>query len=99
HELALKLKGLYAGSTKSADKPIQALDWNYGSGPEPDIDLVCKEINGYDLKSGKLLPGFGALLDDGSTSSGNWIYSGFYPEEGKNLAKRRDNKDTGGGNF
>ncbi|MDV2687377.1 hypothetical protein RYX56_23810, partial [Alkalihalophilus lindianensis] len=25
--------------------------------------------------------------------------SGFYPEEGKNLAKRRDNKDTGGGNF
>ncbi len=99
HELALKLKGLYAGSTKSADKPIQALDWNYGSGPEPDIDLVCKEINGYDLKTGKLLPGFGALLDDGSTSSGNWIYSGFYPEEGKNLAKRRDNKDTGGGNF
>ncbi len=99
HELALRLKAMYKGSTKSADQPIQALDWNYGSGHEPDIDLVCKEINGYDLKTGKLVAGFGALMDDGSTSSGCWIYSGFYPEEGKNLAKRRDNNDTGGGNF
>ncbi len=99
HELALKLKELYAGSTKSADKPFLALEWNFGSGAEPDIDLVCKEINGYNLKTGKLLSGFGDLLDDGSTTSGCWIYSGFYPEEGKNLAKRRDNKDTGGGNF
>ncbi len=99
HELALKLKKLYAGSTKSADKPFLALDWNYGDGEEPNIDLVCKEINGYDLKTGKLLPGFAKLLDDGTTSSGNWIYSGFYPEEGKNRAKNRDNKDTGNANF
>lgn len=99
HQLATRIKKLYAGSTKSADKPIQALDWNFGNGDEVDIDLVAKEINGYDIKTGKLLPGFGALLDDGSTSSGNWIYSGFYPEEGKNLSKRRDNKDTGHSNF
>ncbi|MFL6157340.1 MAG: hypothetical protein ACJ72D_14695, partial [Marmoricola sp.] len=46
---------------------------------QPDLDLIAKEINGYDLKTGKLVPGFAALLDDGSTSSGNWIYSGFYP--------------------
>ena len=49
--------------------------------------------------TGKLLKTFGDLKDDGTTSSGNWIYSGFYPEEGKNRSKNRDNKDTGGGNF
>lgn len=99
HELALKLKKLYANSPKPADQPFLALDWNYGTGEAPDLDLIAREINGYDLKTGKLLPGFGALLEDGSTSSGNWIYSGFYPEEGKNLSKRRDNKDTGNANF
>ncbi len=99
HELALKLKKLYANSPKSADQPFLALDWNYGTGEVPDIDAIAKEINGYDLKTGKLLPGIAALLDDGTTSSGNWIYSGFYPEEGKNLSKRRDNKDTGNANF
>ncbi|EKN69219.1 formate dehydrogenase subunit alpha [Neobacillus bataviensis LMG 21833] len=99
HELALKLKKLYANSPKSADQPFLALDWNYGTGEEPDIDLVAKEINGYDLKTGKLISGFGALLDDGSTSSGNWIYSGFYPEEGKNKSKNRDNKDLGGEHY
>jgi formate dehydrogenase-N alpha subunit len=99
HELALRIKTLYANSTKTADKPIQALTWNFGKGDEVDIDLVAKEINGYDLKTGQLLPGFGALQADGTTASGNWIYSGFYPAEGKNLSKRRDNKDTGNANF
>lgn len=99
YELGNRLKKQYANSTKTADKPIQAITWNYGTGEEPDIDLVAKEINGYDLKTGKLVANFGALLDDGSTSCGNWIYSGFYPEEGKNLSKRRDNKDTGNANY
>ncbi|PLR96566.1 formate dehydrogenase-N subunit alpha [Bacillus sp. T33-2] len=99
HMLATKIKALYKNESAPAASPVNALYWNYGEGHHPDIDLVCKEINGYDLSTGKLVPGFGALKDDGTTSSGNWIYSGFYPEEGKNLAKRRDNKDTGGGNF
>ena len=99
HELAVKLKKLYANSPKSADKPFLALDWDYGTDEAPDLDQIAKEINGYDLKTGKLLKTFGDLKDDGTTSSGNWIYSGFYPEEGKNLSQRRDNKDTGGGNF
>ncbi|ULT56962.1 formate dehydrogenase-N subunit alpha [Neobacillus drentensis] len=99
HELAMKLKKLYANSLKSADQPFLALDWNYGTGEAPNLDSIAKEINGYDLKTGKLVKTFGDLKDDGTTSSGNWIYSGFYPEEGKNLSQRRDNKDTGGGNF
>lgn len=98
NHLVTEIKGLYKGQNTPAAKPINALTWNYGEG-HPDIDLVAKEINGYDLTTGKLLPGFSALKDDGTTSSGNWIYSGFYPEEGMNRSKNRDNKDTGGGNF
>ncbi len=97
--LALRLKELYKGGSTPADKPVQALHWNYGHGEHPDIDLVSREINGYDTNTGKLVQNFTKLADDGSTCSGNWIYSGFYPEEGKNLSKRRDNKDTGMGNF
>ncbi len=99
HVLVQKLKELYKNENTAAARPFNALSWNFGEGHHPDIDLVCKEINGYDLKTGKLLPTFGALMDDGTTSSGNWIYTGFYPEEGKNRAKNRDNVDTGGGNY
>lgn len=99
HMLARRIKNLYKTSTNVIDQPIKALYWNYGDGDHVDIDLVQREINGYDTKTGKLLKNFTVLADDGSTCSGNWIYSGFYPEEGKNLSKARDNKDTGMGNF
>jgi formate dehydrogenase major subunit len=99
HMLARRLKKAYEGSTKPADKPIQAMTWNFGEHDHPDIDLIAKEINGYDLVTGKLMPKFAELKDDGTTSAGNWIYTGFYPEEGKNLSQRRDNKDTGMNNY
>ncbi|HSB72278.1 MAG TPA: formate dehydrogenase-N subunit alpha, partial [Candidatus Methylomirabilis sp.] len=69
---------------------------------EPKMELVLKEVNGYAtrdildkdgkviLKQGQPVPGFAALKDDGSTACGNWIYSGVYPAEGKNLAARRE---------
>lgn len=98
HQLALRIKDLYKNSTDSKSKPIQALHWEYGHGDHPDIDAVAREINGYDYTTGKQLSGFAQLKNDGTTCSGNWIYCGFYPESG-NLSKRRDNKDTGMGNF
>ncbi len=36
------------------------------------------------------IPGFTVLKDDGSTACGSWIYSGVYPEPGKNLAAARE---------
>ncbi len=99
HSLATRIKKLYAGDTSAKALPINALYWNFGHGDHPDIDLVAREINGYDTVTGKLVANFTKLMDDGSTASGNWIYSGFYPEDGKNLSKRRDNKDTGMGNY
>lgn len=99
HMLATRIKKLYEGENTPQAKPIQALNWSYGHGEHVDIDLVAKEINGYDTRTGVQVESFAKLADDGTTCSGNWIYSGFYPREGENLSKRRDNKDTGMGNF
>lgn len=99
HQIARRVKKVYANGTAVKDKAVQALDWNYGNTDHCDIDLVQREINGTDTKTGKLLKNFTVLADDGSTCSGNWIYSGFYPEDDKNFSKSRDNSDDGMGNF
>ena len=47
------------------------------------------------VKAGEQLPGFALLRDDGSTSCGNWIYSGCWGPTG-NLTARRDTADPTG---
>jgi len=69
-------------------EPIVQMQWDYGPQDEPDVHLVAKEINGYDLKTGRLLPSFGKCKADGSTSAGNWLYTASYTEAG-NMAARR----------
>jgi formate dehydrogenase-N alpha subunit len=98
-----KLVELYAeGGAFPA--PIVELNWNYGDGEEPDPHLVAREINGYFTRdveykgkqytAGQLVPNFVALKDDGSTCSGNWLYSGSYTEAGNMMARReRSNRD------
>ena len=79
-----------------------------------DVHKVAREINGYYLedvydknvsppkligKKGDLVPNFVSLRDDGSTSSGNWLYSGSYTlKEGKviNMMARRGKEDPTG---
>lgn len=111
YDLGLRLKALYKGSKAKKDRPILDLVWDYQHDPkdrkrEPKMELVLKEVNGYAtkdiekdgqiiLKKGQPVPGFAALRDDGSTACGNWIYSGVYPEEGKNLALRREKAAPG----
>ncbi len=86
--LARKLMELYATEGGPNAEAISRLNWNYGH-EHPDVHAVAKEINGYDLTTGKLLPSFTKLLDDGTTSSGNWLYCASYTEDG-NMAARRD---------
>lgn len=86
-----KLKELYKKEGGALPEAITKATWNYGE--EPDPKIVAKEINGYDLASGKLLVNFTKCKDDGTTASGNWLYSGSCTEEG-NMMQRRDNKDT-----
>lgn len=77
-----------------------------------DIHDVAKEINGYYLadvfdkktgkqvgKKGDLCTNFVTLQDDGTTSSGCWIYSGSYTlKDGKevNMMARRGKEDPTG---
>jgi formate dehydrogenase major subunit len=109
-DLGTRVKALYAGSKARRDRPVLDLVWDYqpqGPKQEPNMELVLKECNGYateDIadKDGKPLykkdeplKTFGHLRDDGSTACGNWIYTGIYPEEGKNMALRREKPKAG----
>jgi formate dehydrogenase major subunit len=68
---------------------------------EPDLEKVLLEINGY--KPGERDPGtgwprpvtaFSELKDDGTTACGCWIYSGVFPEPGRNRARERKLTDN-----
>ncbi len=68
---------------------------------EPDIEKILQEINGFrtneiDPRTGepKLISGFSDLKDDGSTACGCWIYSGVFPEPGRNRANERTITDN-----
>ena len=70
YHLGQRIKAHYADSTRERDWPIRNLTWDYGEGDEPDAEEVLREINGYDLTTGKLLNGFGEMRNDGTTSCG-----------------------------
>ena len=98
-----RLKQLYAGSTDPRDQPLLHLTWDYDFDQpprlpdgslsriegEPDLEKVLMEINGYRLDEKRLVSGFSELKDDGTTSCGCWIYSGVFPEPGRNRARER----------
>ncbi len=97
NRLGLELKKLYQADPKAVfPAPIVNLNWNYGA--DPDVHLVAKEINGYTVADKKQVANFLGLKDDGSTASGCWIYSGYYPGADKksNKAAARDKKDPSG---
>ncbi|PKN32594.1 MAG: formate dehydrogenase-N subunit alpha [Deltaproteobacteria bacterium HGW-Deltaproteobacteria-19] len=77
-----------------------------------DALKISKQINGYFLKDtviedkakktstvfkkGQLVPTFGMLKADGSTSGGNWIMAGSFSADGENkMAKRGKDDPTG----
>jgi formate dehydrogenase major subunit len=96
NELTMALKQMYSQQGGPNSDAITKLTWNYGD--PPDVRTVAKEINGYDLATGKLLDSFTGLKADGTTTSGNWIYCNSYVEPEKepnapipgNRASRRD---------
>ena len=111
NELQFRVKKLYKKKDGAFPDPIVKLDWNYGpkdaDGKVKHIDshMVAKEINGYFLKDitikgksfkrGTLVPSFAYLQDDGSTSSGNWLYCNSYTEKGNMMARRSTNDPSG----
>ncbi len=92
YHLGRLLKELYASSTETRDRPIQALTWDYpvsGSLEEPDAAAVLREINGRTVADGKLLTSFEQIKDDGSTACGGWLYTGVFPGEHDNKSRSR----------
>jgi formate dehydrogenase major subunit len=84
-----RVRGLYQQQGGKYPAPVMALTLPYADPRKPLLDEIAKEINGQDLTTGLRLETFADLKDDGTTTAGDWIYTGHYPETG-NLAKRRD---------
>jgi formate dehydrogenase major subunit len=99
YELMKKVKALYKKEKGAFPDPILNLKWDYETKGKFDIHAVAKEINGYDLTTGKLVANFTKLKDDGTTSCGNWLYSGSYTEDGNMAARRKKDDPTGLGLF
>ncbi|OIP65755.1 MAG: formate dehydrogenase-N subunit alpha [Nitrospirae bacterium CG2_30_53_67] len=104
NQLYGRVKRLYEQEGGVFPDPVLKLAWDYGSGDtagSPDkinTHRIAKEINGYFLKDkeikgtlykkGTLAPSFALLQEDGSTSSGNWLFCNSYTEEGNRMARR-----------
>ena len=103
-ELFEKVLELYEADGKFTE-PIKNFRWDYVKDGKYDPHAIAKLVNGYfeqdttvkgkSFKKGTLVPSFAYLLDDGSTSSGNWLYCNSYTEKG-NMAARREKKDPTG---
>ncbi len=104
-QLMEKIKDLYRAEGGALPHPVvnlNTVDWKNGHG-EYDAGKVARLINGYFLKDaevggrsfkkGQQVPGFAFLTADGSTCSGNWLYTGSYTDDG-NMAARRDSTQT-----
>src|SRR6266436_424765 len=84
-----RVKAMYQQQGGKFPDPIMALTLDYKDPLKPELDEIAKEINGKDLSTGKQMTSFANLKDDGTTTAGDWIYTGSYPDTG-NLMKRRD---------
>jgi len=86
NEIFTAIKALYEAEGDGAvfPDPILNAKWDYFDQAEPYVHLLAKEINGYHLAdsengaAGDLVTNFTKLAEDGTTSSGNWLYCQSY---------------------
>ena len=96
YHLGRMIRERLAGSTEDRDRPILDLAWDYpvhGEYDEPSAEAVLKEINGYEIATGKPLSSFTEMKDDGSTLGGCWIYTGVYKDGVNQAARRKPGKE------
>ena len=106
-QIFLRVRDLYKKEGGKFPDPILNLTWPYTDPQHPALTDIAREINGKALadltdpatqqtvKSGQQLPGFAWLKDDGTTSCGNWIYSGSWTEAGPQLSRRGTEDPSG----
>jgi formate dehydrogenase major subunit len=104
-----RMRKLYQTEGGAFPDPIVNLSWPYSDPDSPTAVELAKEFSGKALKdladpkdptritrkAGEQLAGFAELRNDGSTSSGCWIFCGAWGPTG-NLMARRDNSDPTG---
>jgi formate dehydrogenase major subunit len=95
-----RMREMYRKEGGAFPDPILNLTWDYTNPVDPSPEELAKDMNGrtlVDVKdatgtvtqhAGQLLDGFGQLRDDGTTTSGCWIFSGCYTEKGNQMARR-----------
>ena len=95
-----KLREMYKAEGGKLPEALLKLNW-----PEKyDPEEWTRRINGFFwadtkignrlYKKGDLVPAFGNLQADGTTSSLNWLYTGSYTEDEGTKSKRRDPTQT-----
>jgi formate dehydrogenase major subunit len=106
-QIFLRVRELYKAEGGKFHDPILNLTWSYTDPQHPSLSELAREFNGKALadltdpktqqviKKGQQLPGFAWLKDDGTTSCGNWIYSGCWTEAGPQLARRGTEDPSG----
>jgi formate dehydrogenase major subunit len=97
YHLGRRLKEKAARDRRPRNAGLNALTWTYATeapDDEPVAEDILKEINGRRIADSTLVSGFRELKADGSTACGCWIYSGVFPEPGKNRANERDSRDA-----
>ncbi len=106
-QIYLKVRALYQKDGGKFPDPILHATWAYSDAQHPPLAEIAKEINGkaladlldpvtkQEIKTGQQVPGFAWLKDDGTTSCGNWLYSGSWTEAGPQLARRGTEDPSG----
>src|SRR6266852_1467846 len=89
-----RVKKLYQQSGGKFPDPIMALTLKYQDPVKPTLDEIAREVNGFDLTTGKRMATFANLKADGTTTAGNWIYTGSYPDAGNLSARRQGLQDA-----
>ena len=103
YHLGRMVRERLAGSEDERDRPVLDLAWDYplhgdpeqvaaGWG-EPSAEAVLKEINGFEVATGRPLSSFTEMKDDGSTLGGCWIYTGVYADGVNQAARRKSRHD------
>ena len=110
--LFLRIRKLYKDEGGSFPDPILNLTWNYSKPESPTPEELAMEYNGKALKDlfdpkdatkllvkkGEQLSSFAQLRDDGSTTSGCWIFTGCWTPAGNQMGRRDNSDPTGIGN-
>ena len=106
-QIFLKVRALYQKEGGKFPDAVLHATWAYTDPLHPSLGEVAKEINGKALadledpathqaiKAGQQLPGFAWLKDDGTTTSGNWLYCGSWTEAGPQMARRGTEDPSG----